>query len=416
MTPDYDRAHRLFRTLHDRSFDGVGVTRDAYGSGEQAAHDLLRAEGEALGLEVAVDHAGNLYLTLPGADRALPRLIIGSHLDSVPHGGDYDGPVGVLAGLAVVAGLRAAAHVPARDITVMVTRAEESGAWFPFSFPGSRAALGTLPAEALAVRRLDTGRSLEDHMREAGFDPQACRAGRAVLGPHNVAAFLELHIEQGPVLESGDVTLGIVSGIPGSKRYRAARVIGETNHSGATPRAFRRDAAIALAELAFRLDAEWARLDAEGHQLVCTFCVLATTESAAFTKIAGEARFELDMRAVDPASLDLLHTALLRLVDEIAQTRGVRFDLGPASGGASAAMDPRLCAGLRQAAEAAGVSWRDMPSGGGHDAVAFAAAGVPAAMLFVRNQHGSHSPREAMRMLDFDRACDVALCWALLPR
>jgi N-carbamoyl-L-amino-acid hydrolase len=413
LFPDRDLAPRLFAALHAMSFDGIGITREAYGPKETAAHGLVRAEAEALGLATETDHAGNLYMTLRGAEPGLPRLILGSHLDSVRSGGNFDGAAGVLAGLSVVAGLAQAAFRPARDITVMAIRSEEAGSWFPVSYVGSRAALGRLPPEALDVPRMDDGRTLAEHMAEEGFDPDAVRAGRPALHPDAVAAFLELHIEQGPLLDEQAVPLGIVTGIPGSRRYRAARIFGEYNHSGATPRRLRHDAAIAAAELAYRLDAAWAALEAEGHALVCTFCVLATAPEAGFTMIPGEARFELDMRSESRASVDLLHTALLRLVAEIEASRGVRFDLGPESGSLSSRLDATLQAELAAAAEAAGVPCRAMLSGGGHDAAAFAQAGIASSLLFVRNQHGSHNPREAMRMEDFDAACRVISRWVV---
>jgi N-carbamoyl-L-amino-acid hydrolase len=410
-SPDLDLAARLFAALRRETFDGVGITRAAYGPGEQIAHDLVRAEAEALGLQIAVDPAGNLLMTLPGADRALPALVMGSHLDSVAQGGEFDGAAGVLAALSVVAGFCHAGTTPARDVIVSVVRAEEAGSWFPTSFPGSRAALGTLPPDALEVHRLDTGRTLADHMREAGFDPDAVRRGECLLPPSRVAAYLELHIEQGPVLDTAAIPLGIVSGIPGSRRLRAARCIGEYNHSGATPRRHRRDAAIAVAELAVALDALWEEMEFRGDSLVVTFCVLATGAEAGFTKIAGEARFELDVRSLDPACVDAVFQALHAQVARIEARRGVRFELGPESGSAATPMDAGVRAGLAEAARAAGVVARDMPSGGGHDAVAFAQAGVPAGMLFVRNQGGSHSFREAMRMEDFAAACRVMAAW-----
>jgi len=412
LIPDLAIAERLFAAIRERTFDGVGVTREAYGPGEQAAHDLVRAEAEAVGLETRTDHAGNLTMTLPGADRAAKRIVLGSHLDSVARGGDYDGTAGVLAGLAAVAGMRRANFVPARDVTVMAIRGEEAGAWFPTSYPGSRAALGTLPPDALAICRQDSGRSLEAHMREAGFDPDAVRQGVRVLGPHNVAAYLELHIEQGPVLDTDEIPVGIVTGIPGSRRLRDGRVIGEFNHSGATPRRYRRDAAIALAELAHRLDDEWARLETQGHQLVCTFCVLATTAEAGFTKIPGEACFQLDVRSVEPASVDAVFAELHRLVPAIEARRGVRFALGSETGSQPAPMDMGIQDGLARAAAELGVAHRRMASGGGHDAAAFVQAGVAAGMIFVRNQNGSHSPREAMRMADFAAATSVVTRWA----
>ena len=412
LTPDIDLATRLFAALREKTFDGIGITREAYGPGEQIAHALVRAEAEALGLEIVNDAAGNLHMTLPGRDRAAKRIVFGSHLDSVAQGGNYDGAAGVLAGLAAVAGMRHAGFVPAQDITVLAIRAEEAGAWFPTSYPGSHASLGRLPPEVLSVRRMDTGRTLEDHMRELGFDPDAVRAGRALLGPHNTGAYVELHIEQGPVLDAEEIPVAVVTGIPGSRRLRDARVLGEYNHSGATPRRYRRDAAIALAELAHRLDEHWAVLETQGHSLVCTFCVLATTGEAGFTKIPGEARFQLDVRSVQPASVDAMFDELHRLIGVIERRRGVRFELGVETGSKPSPMDAGVQAGLAKAANALGIVHRMMPSGGGHDAAAFAQAGVPAGMLFVRNQNGSHNPHEAMRMEDFAAGCAVLTRWA----
>jgi N-carbamoyl-L-amino-acid hydrolase len=412
LTPDVDLAARLFEALREASFDGVGVTRASYGPGEQRAHDIVRAEAAALGLEIAVDPAGNMLMTLPGTDRTAKRIVLGSHLDSVPQGGNFDGAAGVLAGLATVAGMRRAGFVPGRDITVLAIRAEEAGAWFPTSYPGSHAALGRLPPAVLDVKRNDTGRPLAQHMRDLGFDPDAVAAGKCLLPPATIAAYLELHIEQGPVLDVERIPVAIVSGIPGSRRLRAARVLGEYNHSGATPRRYRADAAIALAELAHRLDEHWGTLEAQGHQLVCTFCVLATTAEAGFTKIPGEAQFQLDVRSVQPASVDAMFSEIHRLIATIEPRRGVRFDLGVETGSLPSPMDAAVQDGLARAAQAGGIAFRTMASGGGHDAAAFAQAGVPAAMLFVRNQHGSHNPHEAMRLEDFAAGCAVMTRWA----
>jgi N-carbamoyl-L-amino-acid hydrolase len=411
LTPDVDLASRMFDELRANSTDGLGVTRDAYGAGERMAHELARREAEALGLDVQADPVGNLYMTLSGTDRAAKKVLLGSHLDSVKEGGNFDGAAGVLAGLAAVAGLKRAGFRPGCDITVIATRAEEAGAWFPTSYPGSRGALGMLKAAELEVKRQDTGRSLADHMREEGFDPDFAARGEKVVTPDNTAAFLEVHIEQGPVLDSEEIPVAVVTGIPGSRRLRQGRVLGEYNHSGGTPRRYRRDAAIALAELALGLDEEWALLEAHGHKLVCTFCTLATTEEAGFTKIPGEATFMLDVRSVNPASVDAIFARLATLVPQIEARRGVRFDLGPETGSTASPMDAGVRSGLARAAEAIGVRHMEMASGGGHDAAAFAAAGIPAGMLFVRNQNGSHNPHEAMRMEDFSAACAVVTRW-----
>ncbi len=412
LTPDVALAEKLFEELRVRSFDGVGMTREAYGPGERMAHALVKDAAGALGLETNADPIGNLYCTLPGTDRGAKRVLLGSHLDTVVNGGNFDGAAGVLAGLAAVAGMKQAGWQPRCDVAVMVTRAEEAGAWFPTSFPGSRGALGALRAEELDIKRLDSGRSLADHMVEEGFDPGFARRGDKVLGPDNVAAYLEVHIEQGPVLDAMEIPVGIVTGIPGSRRLRTGRVLGEYNHSGGTPRKYRRDAAIALADLAVALDEAWCRLDARGQQLVVTFCTMGTTAEAGFTKVAGEATFQLDVRSVNLHSIDAIWEVLYDKVPEIEARRGVTFELGAQSGSPASLMDAGVQDGLKRAALALDIPFHAMASGGGHDAVAFAQAGVPAGMLFVRNQNGSHNPKEAMRMEDFAKACAVAQRWA----
>lgn len=412
LSPDIDLASRLFDELRERSFDGVGVTREAFGPGEAMAHDVVRREAEALGLELSTDFALNLYMTLPGADRAAKRVVLGSHLDSVPQGGNFDGAAGVLAGLSAVAGMRRAGFTPARDITVVALRAEEAGAWFPTSYPGSRAALGRLKPEELGVKRQDNGRTLEDMILEAGGDPQAIRRGARVLGPENTAAYLELHIEQGPVLDADEIPVGIVTGIPGSRRLRHARVVGEYSHSGAVPRKYRRDAAIAAAELAHRLDEFWGLLDQQGETLVCTFCELATGAQAGFTKIAGEVKFSLDVRSVERARCDAMFAELHRLVAEISARRGVTFELGLETSSVASPMDAGVIAALKRSAETLKMKHKVMASGGGHDAAAFAQAGVPAGMVFVRNQNGSHNPHEAMRIEDFSHGAALVTHFA----
>jgi N-carbamoyl-L-amino-acid hydrolase len=269
-----------------------------------------------------------------------------------------------------------------------------------------------LKTEELSVRRQDSGRSLADHMREEGFDPAFVEAQGRSFSAADTLAFLELHIEQGPVLDAEEIPVGIITGIPGSRRLRTARVVGEYNHSGATPRMYRRDAAIALAELAYRVDQRWLDLEAQGHVLVCTFCVLATTAEAGFTKIAGEAEFQLDVRSVNPQSVDAVMETLYQLVPDIEARRGVRFLLGRETGSSAAPMDAAVQAGLRRAADQLGIRHKTMASGGGHDAAAFVQAGIPAGMIFVRNQNGSHNPNEAMRMEDFAAACAVVTRWA----
>lgn len=231
VAAERNRATALFDALRRDGLDQPGVTRDPYGPGEQRAHATVREAARALGLEIAGDAAANLYMTLAGRDRAAKAIVVGSHLDSVPHGGNFDGAAGVLAGLIAVAALRRLGLMLACDLTVMGIRAEES-IWFQVSYIGSRGALGMLPDGALDVRRIDTGRSLAEHIADCGGDPDALRAGARALDPARLRAYLELHIEQAPSLVEAGKPVAICTGIPGNFRYPDARIEGSNNHVG----------------------------------------------------------------------------------------------------------------------------------------------------------------------------------------
>lgn len=405
--PDHLLAKQLFAALHASSFDGVGITRASYGAGEQAAHQLLRAQAERAGLEVATDAALNLYITLPGRNRELARVMTGSHLDSVPRGGNFDGAAGVVAGLAVLAGWRQAGYQPQRDVTVMAVRAEES-AWFPVSYVGSKAAFGLLPAAALRACRADNGVSLEQHLLQLGGDPQAISEGRAYLDAGRIDSFVEVHIEQGPVLIDAGKALGIVSGICGSLRYRQARVTGNYAHSGATPRSHRHDAVVAASRLVVALQDVWQQLESQGHELTVTIGQLQTDpQQADFSKVSGRVEFCIDLRSRSIATLQLMDSHLLQAVAQITTEHGVRFELGEQSGSAPGVLAEPLVQRLQAAAARLGYSSLGMPSGAGHDAALFAGQGVDTAMLFIRNANGSHNPDEAMALEDFQAATRV---------
>lgn len=407
IRPDVALAERLFAELRGRTGVGVGITRASYGPGEAAAHDLVRREALALGLEVAVDAAMNLYMTLPGVTRA-PALIIGSHLDSVPCGGNYDGAAGVLMGLAVAAGFRRAGLAPRRDITVMAIRAEES-AWFNASYIGSRAAFGRLdPAELDTVVRSDDGGTLGAHIRAAGGDPQALARGVAHLDPRRVALFIEPHIEQGPFLLAEGAPAGIVTGIRGSFRHRSAVCHGAYAHSGATPRALRQDAVTAVARLIVEVNALWQRHEEAGEDLTVTFGQVATDRAAhAFSKVAGRVDFCIDVRSQSEAMLQRVRAELGRLAARVAAETGTRFDLGPLTDSRPAVMDREVVERLAATAAGLGITAPRMACGAGHDAAVFANMGVPTGMLFIRNANGSHNPAEAMEMDDFTAAAAI---------
>jgi N-carbamoyl-L-amino-acid hydrolase len=405
----------LLETLRTETADRAGVSRETYGPKEQFAHDLLRKAAENLDLETRIDFAGNLYMTLAGSDRSAPGWITGSHLDSVPMGGNFDGAAGVIAGLVALAALRKSGHSPARDITVMGIRAEEASSWFAGSHNGhlgSRAALGMLPRSELdGAINSRSGRTLAQHIADAGFDVDAIAAGRQALDRDRYRGYIELHIEQGPVLENRAIPVGIVTGIRGSARLRSARCIGEYTHSGAVPHEYRSDAVLATAELCYQLDREWEAVRKANGDLVFTVGKLYTDSKAhALTKVPGETAFTMDLRSQHLGTLEDMMAKTRALADEIGRRRRVRFELGEFNISPPAIMDASLQAQLSDDARELGIDALALPSGAGHDAQDFAHAGYPAAMIFVRNAHGSHNPHEAL-----DPA-DLALGTQLLTR
>ncbi len=401
LRPDLSLAADLFAKLHEISFDGVGITRDTYGAGEQAAHDLMESVARKNGLEVRTDAALNLYITLPGQDRSMPAVMTGSHLDSVPRGGNFDGAAGVVAGVSILAGWVRASVKPLCDVTVIGLRAEES-AWFPVSYIGSKAAFGLLDAQAMEVRRFDTGCPLSEHLIALGGSPDLIREGIPTLDAKTVNCFIELHIEQGPVLVDKDYAVGIVTGICGSLRYRHAQVTGQYAHSGATPHSHRHDAVVAVSELIVRLQHAWCALEEAGHELTLTFGQVNTDEKQAdFSKVSGHVRFCIDIRSRSLDSLQTMNNIVQNTVQALQYEHGVQFDLGPSTGSQPAIMNSELLDISEAVAQQLGCTTHRMPSGAGHDTAIFSNQGIATAMLFVRNTNGSHNPQEAMDLTDF---------------
>jgi beta-ureidopropionase / N-carbamoyl-L-amino-acid hydrolase len=395
--PDLDLATALFDSLSRETRQGRGIVRDSYGAGEQAAHDIMRGAAESIGLTIAIDAIGNLMMTLPGRDRGAAAVLIGSHLDSVPQGGNFDGAAGVVAGLSVLSALRRAAIEPVCDVTVMGIRAEESS-WFDISYLGSGGAFGLLDPECLAITRSDNGQSLESTLRLRGFDPGAIRERRRLLEPSRIRAYLELHIEQGPVLVAENLPAAVVTGIRGCKRFRNARCIGEYGHSGSLERRHRHDAVAATVALLHQLETVWLEQERAGADLVLTCGELFTDPAMhAPSKVAGETRFVIDIRSQSDATMDAVAAEALRAAQRIGTDYRVQFDLGATSDSPPGIMDSRLRRALMTQLERP----FEMASGAGHDAVVFAKMGIPTGMIFVRNEHGSHNAEEAMAMEDF---------------
>jgi N-carbamoyl-L-amino-acid hydrolase len=393
-------ATQLFDQLRRDGLDEPGVTRDPYGAGEQRAHVTVTDVARQLGLRIEHDAAANLYMTLPGRDTAAKRVVVGSHLDSVPHGGNFDGAAGVVAGLVAVAALQRLGMALACDLTVMGIRAEES-VWFQVSYIGSRGALGTLPEGALDVRRIDTGRTLAEHIADCGGDPAALLARNRFFDPAQLRAYIELHIEQAPSLLAAGRPVAICTGIPGNFRYPDARIEGSNDHVG-LPRRFRHDAAMAGAEFAMALDRVWEEHEAKSVPMACTIGRFHTDTAAhGMTIVPGTFNFSLDVRAYDEAVLAELDRQVDAIIAGIEQRRGVRFHRGPKARAAVGQVDQAMKRALEDGAAQLGIPVLQLGSPASHDAAAFGAAGVPMGMIFIRNENGSHNPHEAMAIDDF---------------
>jgi beta-ureidopropionase / N-carbamoyl-L-amino-acid hydrolase len=395
-----------FATLAAIGKDAVGITREAFGPGEEAAFDLVRELAAGLDLSVTTDRAGNLSARLDGGVDG-PALAIGSHLDSVPQGGNFDGAAGIAAGLLVLARYRRAGALPPVPLELVVLRCEES-AWFDRAYVGSLALWGGLAPRDLERRHRASGRTLRACFKAIGADVEAIARGERLRDPAEFRAFFEVHIEQGPVMVARGFPTAAVTGIRGNRRYPKNRIVGAAGHSGAVPRWLRHDTVFAFGELITGLDEHWKALQERGIDLVVTAGIVTTNPADhAMTRIPGELDFSLEFRSQSEATLDAFAGLVRAECEAIGQRRGVRFELDEPIASPPAVLDPWLRPRLAAATEELGITTEPLPSGAGHDAAVFAGAGVPAAMLFVRNDGGSHNPGERMDVADLLIGVDV---------
>ena len=366
---------------------GEGANRPALSEHEDAAHALVAGWMREAGLETGTDAIGNLYGRLPGREPGMAEIWCGSHLDSVPRGGRFDGALGVVAALEAVSRL----DPGARTVTVVAFRDEE-GWRFGDGFLGSRAVSGQL--DAAGLENADPEGITVREALAAGGRPFAPGGGWLVPAP---AAFIEAHIEQGPVLAGRDAALGVVTSIVGILELRAI-FAGAAGHAGTTPMGSRRDAALCAAAFQLAAAAAAGQID----DAVATVGSAIAVEPGATNVIARRTTVRVDARAPDADRLAALEGAIREAADTAAAAHGCEAQLD-----VSMRIDPVACdAGLRDVLGRAAAGAPSLPSGAGHDAQVLARAGVPVAMLFVRSRNGgiSHSPAES------SSPDDVAAC------
>jgi N-carbamoyl-L-amino-acid hydrolase len=369
--------------------------------------EVVERLGRDRGIETSWDAARNLILRLPGRDPQLPVVGTGSHLDSVPQGGNFDGAAGVIASLMALLSARARGQ-PLRTIELYVLRGEES-AWYggPCYF-GSRALFGQLTQADLASPHRSSGYDLAHHMALCGVDLAPLQAQRPLRDPATLACWMELHIEQGPILIAREKPVGLVTGIRGNVRHRRVTCRGEAAHSGAVPRWLRRDAVLAMAELLMRLDEHWRVLLEWGEDLVVTSGIVETNpREHAVSRVPGEVTFALEYRSQDAKTLKSFGALVQSECAQVASRRGVIFDFCAPALTPPARLSEKITQLLQNEAAAAGIGFELLASGAGHDSAVFANAGVPSSMIFVRNDKGSHNPHESMDFADFFAGAEV---------
>ena len=359
-------------------------------------HALLKGWMEAAGMSVRIDAVGNLRGVWPGLTPGSPRLLIGSHLDTVPNSGAFDGILGVVLGLAVVEQLRGQ-HLP--FAIEVIGFSEEEGVRFSKPFLGSLALIGKLDQDTLA-RADRNGITVAEAIRNYGLDPE--NLSDAVL--HEQAfAYLEFHIEQGPILESERTSLGIVEALVGQTRMQLI-FTGQANHAGTTPMHLRHDAMAAAADWIVAVEA-YAKMH---PGLVATVGKVEASPGAG-NVIAGQVTASLDVRHANDHTRQTAVSALIDTANSAAAKRGVHITAQAQLEQPAVPMNPRLTGLLHAATEKAGCSNRRMTSGAGHDAM-IVAQRLPSTMLFLRSPGGlSHHPDESVLPQDVEAALATAM-------
>jgi len=393
---DGPRLHEWIRELSrfGAREDG-GVDRVAFSDADMEGRGFVRSLMETAGLAVRVDAAGNILGRMGGSGPSLPPLMVGSHIDSVPAGGNFDGPLGTLGALEGVCTLQDSGIQTRHPIDVVVFVNEEGGK------TGSRIMAGEFRPQELELESA-SGFTIGEGIRRLGGDPT--RLTGVLVSPGEVAGFLELHVEQGAILETSGVQVGVVEGIVGIRRWEAV-VHGAANHAGTTPMDQRRDALLGAARLVEAVNRVAKSI--QGSQVATVGRIQAIP--GAPNVIPGEVRLSIEIRALEMGRIQEVMDGIRQEADEIGGANGTPIDLNEFYLSGAAPTDERFRSWVESAADDLGLSHRRMPSGAGHDAQAVAHF-APMGMVFIPSVGGlSHHPQEYSRPEDIEAGANVLL-------
>jgi beta-ureidopropionase / N-carbamoyl-L-amino-acid hydrolase len=372
-----------------------GVSRVAYSDADAHGREYVMGLMRAARLEVSIDAAGNLIGRRAGSDNGLKPILFGSHIDSVPEGGNYDGDVGSLGAIEVAQTLSENNIVTRHPLEVVVFQNEEGG------LIGSDAMVDELSEKTLNTLS-NSGKTIRDGIKFIGGDPAKLSSVKREKG--SIAAYLELHIEQGGTLEAERIDIGVVEGIVGINQWNVT-VEGFANHAGTTAMNNRRDALLAAAKFIEAVNR--AVTSVPGRQVGTVGRIQAFP--GAPNVIPGKVTLTLELRDLDAAKIQMLYQKIRAEADQIAKSNRVTFDFQELNVNIPAPTDPRVRAIIDQSAKDLGLTTKQMPSGAGHDAQDMARI-APVGMIFIPSIGGiSHSPKEFSRRKDIENGANVLL-------
>jgi N-carbamoyl-L-amino-acid hydrolase len=376
-----------------------GVSRVAYSEADLQGRRYVIELMRVANLETTIDAAGNIIGSRPGKMPGLSPILMGSHIDSVPEGGNYDGDVGSLGAIEVAQALAERGVLTRHPFKVMIFQNEEGG-----TIGSMAATVGLSPQQLELVA--NSGKTIRDGIRHIGGDPD--RLDSARLGPGSFAAYLELHIEQGGVLEAEKTNIGVVEGIVGIRDWDVT-VMGFANHAGTTPMNQRRDAMLAAARFVDAVNRVVTSLP--GRQ-VGTVGKL-TAQPGAYNVIPGKVVLGFELRDLDDSKIDLLYSRIHDEAQRIGAETHTSFEFTLTNAIKPAPTDPGIREAISRTARKLGLTTRTLPSGAGHDAQELARLG-PAGMIFIPSRGGiSHSPAEYSTPGDIASGANVLLATLL---
>ena len=380
-----------------------GVKRLALTDLDRQGRDLVVGWGKAAGMSVTVDQIGNVFMRREGRNPALPPVMTGSHIDTQPTGGKFDGNYGVLAGLEVVRTLNDLNIATEAPIEVAFWTNEEGSRFVPVMM-GSGVFCGAFSLETAYAARDTEGKTVRDELERIGY------IGEQVPGQHPIGAYFETHIEQGPVLEDADKVIGVVPGVMGLSWYDCV-VTGMEAHAGPTPMGLRKDALQVATVIMQEVVALANRYPPYGRGTVGMVQVFPNSRNV----IPGEVKFSIDLRNVNEQLLTTMHEEMLAFVDKVRDDSGLGITVERVSYYPPCPFHPECVGAVRAATEKLGYSVMDVVSGAGHDAI-YAARLAPAGMIFVPCKDGiSHNEIEDAKAEHLEAGCNVLL-HAMLDR